>query len=103
MSQDSTKPGYSLADDKFAAVKEDDVRDDNPRVLARRIDTLTGEVRDGFAGINQQLLPAINRINDALADIAVRLNRLEKNQVSHADRLTALEQHAKRRMKAARK
>lgn len=103
MSEDSTKPPGWAIDDKFKAVTEAEVRDDSPTVLARRLDRLTGEVHDGFDGLNRQLLPAINRINDALADIAVRLKRLEKEGDDLNKRVIALEQSAKRRMKAARK
>jgi hypothetical protein len=96
MSSDSTRPDYKT-------VQPFDVSDENPKHVARRLDQLTTEVRTGFEGINNQLLPAINRINDALADIAVRLNRLEKDRDDHAMRLVALEQSAKQRLKAARK
>jgi hypothetical protein len=99
MSQDSTKPARWAVDDKFAAVTDEDVSDDNPKFLANRLDRFMGEMRDRFDLLEKKLEPLFTRTHNALDDIGVRLNRLEKDRDSHSQRITALEQAAKRRLK----
>ena len=97
----SDKPP-SWVDDQFSPVREDEVRDENPSVLVRRLDRLTLEVHNGFDSMSRQLMPAINRIQDALEDIAVRLARLERDRDDHRNRLVAIEQKLEKSAKARR-
>lgn len=83
MSQDSSSSR------RFEPVTAFDVSDENPEFLARRLDTLQREMRDGFALV----LSAIERLTKTIEGDHVRDSDIEQ-------RVVALEQP---RRKAARK
>jgi chaperonin cofactor prefoldin len=64
---------------------------------------LQREVHDGFEAISRQLLPAINRIQEALEDIAVRVTRLEHDRDNDRKRLAAIEQELEKRAKRTKR
>lgn len=90
-------------DDKFRPVQAADVTD--LALLPRRFDALASEVRLGFEMFGNKILPALDRIRDAIEDLAVRVTRLEKDWLAADKRLTAIEQEigASRRKQAKRK
>jgi hypothetical protein len=72
-------------------------------LLAEHMRHLQREMHDGFESISRQLLPAINRIQDALEDIGVRLNRLEHDRDNDRKRLAAIEQELEKRAKRTKR
>lgn len=91
----SAKP--SLVDDKFEPVKTEEL--DDLHLLPGEFRSFRAEMRTAIELLTQQLLPAINRINDKLDDVGVRLNRLERDHMDLDNRITKLEQSARKRMK----
>jgi hypothetical protein len=87
--------------DDYKPVTREDVTD--LALLPKRFDLFAHEVRQSFELLTERLIPALTRIEEKLEDFGVRIARLERGQVDNTARITALEQAAKRRIKAARK
>lgn len=87
--------------DDYKPVTREDVTD--LALLPKRFDMFATEVRQSFELLNERLIPMLTRIEERLDDLGVRMSRIEREQHDHAARITALEQAAKRRIKAARK
>ena len=87
--------------DEYKPVTREDVTD--LALLPKRFDLFATEVRQSFELLTERLIPALTRIEEKLEDFGVRLARLERGHTDHAARIAALEQAAKRRLKATRK
>lgn len=87
--------------DDYKPVTREDVTD--LALLPKRFDLFAHEVRQSFELLTERLIPALTRIEEKLEDFGVRIARLERGQVDTTARITALEQAAKRRLKATRK
>jgi hypothetical protein len=95
VSQDSTKPPGTLIDDKFKPVQSGEL--DDLHLLPGEFRAFRSEMRTAIELLTTQLIPAINRINDKLDDVGVRLNRLERDRDDLKNRVAALEQRSKQR------
>ena len=67
-------------------------------LLPRRFESLVHTVEFGFADmrtcisvLSDKILPAIDRIADAVGRLAIRVDRLERDQTTNETRLAALE------------
>jgi hypothetical protein len=62
--------------DAFRPVRPEDVTD--LALLPRRFDMFAAEVKAGFELLGNKLLPAMERVEHAITDLAARVTALEK-------------------------
>lgn len=80
---------------------------DDLTALPGQVRALAAEVRTGFEMLGNKVLPQLERIHDAIEDIAVRVTRVEKDLASEvrerkrlAERVEALEMSRTKRKRA---
>jgi hypothetical protein len=81
--------------EEFRPVRPDEVSD--LALLPKRFDAFAAEVRSSFELLGNKILPALERLEEAMAELGQRVTRLEASQTSTEHRLAALEARATKR------